>query len=243
MWHTPGSLRPTGPPLMHELDNVVWHALCGTHSWAAERAAGARRYVPDISVFAAIDDFESASWTSLHELVGPDGLAVLARPNIPEPPPGWTTLLRVAAYQMVLDGALPPAPDTEFATRALIAADVPSMLDLVERTQPGPFRPRTIELGGYVGAFDGDRLVSMAGHRITTTTHTEVSAVCTDADYRKRGLGATLTIAVAQALLAHGSTPMLHVAADNPARNLYESLGFTVRTSIDIVGVRADTVR
>jgi predicted GNAT family acetyltransferase len=228
---------------MHELDNVVWHALGGTHSWAAEHAARARRYAPDISVFAAIDDFGHASWESLHELVGPDGIAVLARPNVPEPPPGWTTMFRVVAYQMVLDGALPQAPDTELETRPLVETDVPSMLDLVERTQPGPFRPRTIELGGYVGAFDGDRLVAMAGHRITTATHTEVSAVCTDADYRKRGLGAALTIAIAEALLARDHTPMLHVSADNPARSLYESLGFRVRTPVDIVGVRADQGR
>jgi hypothetical protein len=217
MWHTPGSLRPTGPPLMHELDNVVWHALGGTHSWAAEHAARARRYAPDISVFAAIDDFGHASWVSLHELVGPDGIAVLARPSIPEPPPGWTTMFRLVAYQMVLDGALPQAPDTELSTRPLVETDVPSMLNLVERTQPGPFRPRTIELGGYVGAFDGDRLVAMAGHRITT--------------------------AVAEALLARDHTPMLHVSADNPARSLYESLGFRVRTPVDIVGVRADQGR
>jgi len=35
----------------------------------------------------------------------------------------------------------------------LTSTDVPEMLDLVERTRPGPFLPRTVELGTYLEAF------------------------------------------------------------------------------------------
>jgi len=37
--------------------------------------------------------------------------------------------------------------------------DVPDMLDLAARTQPGPFLPRTRELGTYLGIRHGGRLV------------------------------------------------------------------------------------
>ncbi|CAM5277170.1 hypothetical protein SMICM304S_01749 [Streptomyces microflavus] len=37
------------------------------------------------------------------------------------------------------------------------------MLDLVARTRPGPFLPRTVELGTYLGIRRGGALVAMAG--------------------------------------------------------------------------------
>ncbi|MET7465870.1 GNAT family N-acetyltransferase [Nonomuraea sp. NPDC005501] len=43
--------------------------------------------------------------------------------------------------------------------------DVPEMLDLVRRTKPGPFRPRTIELGVYLGLRSGGVLVAMIRNR------------------------------------------------------------------------------
>ncbi len=43
------------------------------------------------------------------------------------------------------------------------AADIPEMLDLAARTQPGPFWPRTHELGTYLGIRVNGRLVAMAG--------------------------------------------------------------------------------
>jgi hypothetical protein len=39
------------------------------------------------------------------------------------------------------------------------------MLKLVRDTDPGPFLPRTIELGRYVGIRDGGVLIAMAGER------------------------------------------------------------------------------
>ncbi len=65
--------------------------------------------------------------------------------------------------QLVDDG-LAAAPDAE-AVR-LGPADVPEMLDLVERTRPGPFLPRTVELGTYLGIRRGGALIAMAGERL-----------------------------------------------------------------------------
>jgi predicted GNAT family acetyltransferase len=107
------------------------------------------------------------------------------------------------------------------------------MVDLVTRTEPGPFRPRTIDLGGYVGIFHGDALVAMAGERFHPPGYVEVSAVCTDPSVRRRGYASIVTTAVADAIAANGDIPMLHVADDNVrARAVYEQLGFvTVRKS------------
>ena len=114
------------------------------------------------------------------------------------------------------------------------------MADLVARTNPGPFTARTIELGNYLGVFDGERLVAMAGERMRLPGYTEISAVCTDADYRGRGLAGHLTALIARDIAAAGSVPFLHVLADNPARHLYESLGFRQRLANSVLIVRAD---
>jgi hypothetical protein len=39
------------------------------------------------------------------------------------------------------------------------------MLELARRTKPGPFLPRTVELGTYLGLRRGGALVAMAGER------------------------------------------------------------------------------
>ena len=125
---------------------------------------------------------------------------------------------------------VPKLPDIA-TMRPLTDDDVPAMVDLVARTEPGPFRPRTIDLGGYVGIFHDDALVAMAGQRFHPPGYVEVSAVCTDPSARRRGYASIVTVAVADAIAEAGETPMLHVADDNPnARAVYEQLGFvTVR--------------
>ena len=50
-------------------------------------------------------------------------------------------------------------------SKRLTADDVPDMLALVERTEPGPFGPRTIELGEYFGIRDGDGATDRDGGR------------------------------------------------------------------------------
>ena len=45
-------------------------------------------------------------------------------------------------------------------------ADAAEMLDLVARTDPGPFRKRAVELGRYLGIRRDGQLVAMAGERL-----------------------------------------------------------------------------
>ena len=108
--------------------------------------------------------------------------------------------------------------------------DVPEILDLIARTEPGPFLPRTVELGTYLGIRQDGRLVAMAGERLRPPGWTEISAVCTAPEQRGQGLATRLVRAVAAVIRERGDTPFLHAAASNTvAVRLYESLGFTLR--------------
>ena len=222
------------------LDNPWWHALTTDHAPLAEAVGPARRYRPDVSPFYAVDRLDGEAWAALAALGGPGAAVLLARTEIPEPPDGWRQILALQGYQMTLDDPGPPPATPGAPTfRALTGDDVPAMLALVELAEPGPFLAGTIELGGYVGVHDGDRLVAMAGRRLSFPGRTEVSAVCTHPDARGRGLGAAVTHQVAAGIDADGDRALLHVAEDNHgARRLYERLGFTVRRALTFALLR-----
>jgi predicted GNAT family acetyltransferase len=119
-------------------------------------------------------------------------------------------------------------------------SDVPEMLDLVARTQPGPFLAGTIELGTYLGLRRAGALVAMAGERFHPPGWTEISAVCTDDDHRGQGLATRLVGAVGAGIRARGETPFLHVAVNNvTAIRLYLELGFTIRRQVSVQVVAA----
>ena len=219
------------------LDNAVWYALTTHHTGFAEVVGAARRYRPDVSVFGAVEHFDDDAWRDLAALVGPGRPAVLFRPALPEPPPGWTRLGGGVGHQMVLrELAAVDVPDA----RSLGPDDAPEMMALVELTRPGPFAARTVDLGGYVGVFDDGQLVAMAGERLRVPGCCEISAVCTRPDHRGRGLAAGLTALVARAVLARGEQPFLHHASDNdPARRVYESLGFEFRREVEFAAFGA----
>ncbi len=219
------------------LDNAVWHALTTTHRSFAEVVGRAARYDPDVSVFAAVDEVDDGSWRDLATVVGPGGTAVLFRDEVEPAPPPWTRVGGGVGHQMVL-GEL--APVTAPPARPLGPDDVGEMLALVELTQPGPFRVRTVELGTYVGVFEGQDLIAMAGERLRFPGFCEISAVCTRPDHRGKGLAAGLTALVAQGIRARGEQAFLHHAVDNDAaRRVYEALGFEFRREVAIAVVAA----
>jgi ribosomal protein S18 acetylase RimI-like enzyme len=221
------------------LANPLWHALEGPQDKVAERNGLAARYQPDVAPFAALPDVaEPRAWADLATLVGPGDVALLFRSDVAAPP-GWEELFRGRGIQMLA----PARDDAEIDSGAfalLTPADVPAMLELVARTQPGPFAPRTIELGSYLGARDGDALVAMAGERMRLAGHTEISAVCTDRAYRRRGYARDLVRILAHCIRARGERPFLHVAEENTdAIRLYEALSFEVSRSLTVIGLRA----
>jgi ribosomal protein S18 acetylase RimI-like enzyme len=211
----------------HPLDNPVRASLTGPHARFAEGRGNVLRYPADVCPFLAMPDEPGATdWADAAALVGPGGLLPLAGVQAP-PPAGWAVEVRGKGVQLTGEGVA-GAADPE--AMPLGPADVPEMLDLVERAKPGPFRPRTIEMGSYLGIRRGGVLVAMAGERLHPPGWTEVSAVCTDADWRGRGFASRLVLAVAAGIRARSETPFLHAAATNVnAIRLYEELGFRLR--------------
>ncbi|MEU3737315.1 GNAT family N-acetyltransferase [Streptomyces sp. NPDC032198] len=218
------------------MDNPAYAALNGPHARFAERRGRVVRYPLDVSPWLGLPDApEADDWADLAALAGPGADVPLAgvRVGLPE---GWEVTFDIAGVQLVDDGVA-AAPDAE-AVR-LGAADVPEMLDLVRRTQPGPFLPRTVELGTYLGIRRGGALVAMAGERLRPPGWTEISAVCTDPAVRGEGLATRLVLAVADGIRARGETPFLHTAARNVgAIRLYESLGFRLRRTTRFYSAR-----
>jgi ribosomal protein S18 acetylase RimI-like enzyme len=215
----------------------VWWSLTGPHAHLAEQRGRALRYPADTSPFAAVPDVpDAADWADFAALAATGSAVPLTTGVAAVPPPGWETVFSIEGVQMVDEGVA-AAPDEE-AVR-LGPADVPEMLDLTARTRPGPFLPRTIELGTYLGIRREGVLVAMAGERLRPPGWTEISAVCTDPAHRGQGLGTRLILAVAAGIRARGETPFLHAATENTsAIRLYESLGFRTRRTTRFVGPR-----
>lgn len=238
----------------HLLDNVVWHALTGPQSAFATTDSGrARRFTADVTPMAGVDDpTDPAAWAELAALLGDEATIVAFEPGSPMPE-GWESLERFTGLQLTDDefaaesvsgsvstpvGAETAEPFAPFPIVRLGVDDVPRILGLIDRAKPGPFLPRTIEIGAYFGIFDGEVLVAMAGERLRAPGWVEVSAVCTDADYRGRGFAARLVTAVVEHVHASGDRAFLHVVEGNPARKVYERLGFRVRNTSDVHLIR-----
>ena len=138
---------------------------------------------------------------------------------------------------MIFVGALGDA-QSNLPIQPLGDADVSEMLELTALTDPGPFRSRTIELGGFIGIREDGRLAAMAGRRLALPGFTEVSAVCTHPDFRGRGYAQALVSAVSRAIQEQGETPILHVYSSNSAAiRVYESLGFVLRRKLHVAVV------
>jgi ribosomal protein S18 acetylase RimI-like enzyme len=209
------------------LDNPIYAALCGAHARFAEVRGRARRYAVDVAPFLALPSVPSAQdWRDAAELVAPEThVAVLH--GAADLPDGWQAVQAFGLVQMVGEqvtgGACPESV-------ALGAADVPEMLGLVAETEPGPFLPRTIELGEYLGVRREGKLVAMAGERMRLDGWTEISAVCTTAAHRGQGLASRLVGALIASIQRRSEQVFLHVLNTNTgAIRLYEELGFRTR--------------
>lgn len=221
----------------HILDSAVWAALNGPQSTFAEIYGRARRFPVDVSPFCAIANQKDAEcWQDLATLVGPGGQAVLTGNEL-SIPDNWEVLSGGTGKQMIGDSVVGEA---DLETVSLSLDDVPEMLDLISRTQPGPFLPRTVELGGYLGIRVDGALVAMAGRRINPPGWVEISAVCTDANFQGRGYGRRLVNAAVADIRSGGQLPFLHVSESNTnAIRLYERLGFRTRVSVSFKVLRA----
>ena len=222
------------------LDDPVWSALSGPHAQLAEGTGTGRRYPADVSPFCGLaDQGDEGAWRELAALAGA-GATVLVPAFGGAVPDGFAVTSVLAGVQLVAGPGLRTADLAAVPGAVELGEDdVPDMLDLTARTQPGPFLPRTHLLGRYVGVREGGRLLAMAGERLHVGGATEVSAVCTDPAARGRGLASALVRAVAHGIAARGELPFLHATATNaPAIRLYEAMGFRRRRTVDFARVR-----
>lgn len=213
---------------MELLDNPAWHALTTQQRHLGILSAVAARYHPDVAPFAGVGEPSPPAFQELVSLSAPRQPVLLQTPGPLPPMDGIRADCLFPVLQMV-DAGVPGASDDSEVLR-LTRADVADMLALAQATQPGPFGPRTIETGNYLGIRAGGRLVAMAGERMRLDGHVEISAVCVDASQRGKRLGARLMNVLRREIRRRGDTPFLHVRDDNHAAiALYERLGFETR--------------
>ena len=187
----------------------------------------ARRYPVDISPFNAVADVTNPqAWNDLRELIGAEGTAIVIADSF-SVPEGWQIVETFPGVQMSGEDVV-GVHDPELVK--LDISHAPEMLDLISRTEPGPFLARTVELGGYLGIRVDGELVAMAGRRLNPPGWVEISAVCTAPEHRGKGYAAKLVLAVAAGIQDSGQNPFLHTGAGNEnAIRLYEKLGFKIR--------------
>jgi hypothetical protein len=167
------------------LDNPVWHALTGPQARFAVGAGRARGFPAEVGPFFAIADTSAGAYRDLGVILREATEARLFRPRAEPAPAGWTKTFEKPIAQMVC--ARPPRLHPDAPVQPLGPSDVADMMALCEAAKPGPFGPRTPELGQYVGIRVNGRLVAMAGERFRLPGLTEVSAICTLPAYRGRG--------------------------------------------------------
>ncbi len=210
---------------LQPLDNIVWHCLTGAHARFARGSGGARRYGPGFSPIVGFAAPEAPDLDALAPHCAPDEPLYCAGWSGPVPA-GWAIAEETSMAQMLWSGGPPPGEAALPAVR-LGTEHVAAVLELVALTQPGPFGPRTIELGEYYGVFDDGRLVAMAGERMRAGRLQEISAVCTHPEFQGRGLARRLVAHLLCRGIGRGQLPFLHVVDENAAaRRLYTRMGF-----------------
>ena len=225
---------------MHPLDRPVWASLSTHHESSSVGGPLARRFARDVNLFASARDDSPAALAALAELLRPgEQVYLLQVPRIVTPP-GCLASKDARGVQMVATRSLHAEEPLEDIVQ-LGNADAAEMLALARLAEPGPFLERTHTMGRFLGIRIDGRLAAMAGERMRLPGYTEVSGVCTHPDFRGRGLARRLSAAVAAGIEARGEQPFLHAWRSNGAAiSLYESLGFEMRSEVNVLVLERD---
>ena len=218
--------------MINPLDNPVWAALNSRQAHFNQGNEILKYFPSKVAPFVGLQNWEERDQDELNEhLPGGRSFSVLIAGKA-DFPPSIELVFSTPLYQMYCR-VLKPVIDPGTMIRGLRIDDVSQMLELTAMTKPGPFYERTIEFGNYIGIFDQDKLVAMAGDRLSLQGYTEVSAICTNPDHLGKRYASYLITRAAERILGEGDIPFLHVRADNQrAIGVYEKMGFEIRADI-----------
>ena len=218
-------------------DNPFWSALDTIHRDIALRAGDVARYPSDHAPFLGVVDAEADVAEGLDALVGAGETVLVLGVAPARLPPGWRLEPLEELAQLACEASLAVAEGPEII--ALGDADHADVLALTAQVYPHYFRERTMALGRYIGIRRDGRLAAMAGERLGTPLHREVSAICTHPDFNGQGYARRLTAQLTNDTLAAGRGPFLHVSQRNVrAKALYERLGYRLRRTIPFWSLR-----
>jgi ribosomal protein S18 acetylase RimI-like enzyme len=210
------------------LDAIFWNTLTGPHARHASGVGGARRYAAGFSPIIAFADPGAADFAALAPFCAP-GEVFYCEGWQGACPDGWRIDAETTMLRMVWDPRVPTVDSAPDAV-ALGPGHVDAAVALAALCRPGPFGPRTIELGNYYGYLEGGdqgRLIAMAGQRMRVPGYTEISGVCTHPDAQGRGLARQLMGKLIDQQMQTGQLPFLHVMrANRLAHDFYERMGF-----------------
>lgn len=211
--------------MSHPLDNIFWNCLSGPQAHFAQGIGMARRYAKGFSPILGFAQAEQPDFAALAPYCD-SGEQFYCSGWSGEMPDGWRLQAETTMYRMVWDGKMPDEVQ-DFFPRALDASHAQQAMALAVLTNPGPFGLRTLELGDYLGCFEGERLIAMAGERTNAEPYREVSGVCTHPEFQGRGLARRLMHTLIRRQLMRNEIPFLHVMCHNTsAHELYLRMGF-----------------
>lgn len=206
------------------LGNVVWQALSSTQAAHGLGPAQARRFRPGYAALAgfadpARPDLEALRpWVAAGEPLYCDGWDGPV-------PDGWQLLSQTELVRMLWQGELQSLP-SRAELRALAATDMNAARQLAEATGLGPFGEAGLALGETLGWFEDGQLLGMAAERLQWRCFREIASVATQPQAQGRGIATALLGALLERSSRRGEHAFLHVKASNPARRLYERMGF-----------------
>lgn len=207
------------------LDAIFWNTMTGPHASFASGSGGARRYAAGFSPIIAFADNDRPDFAALAPVCAP-GETFYCEGWQGECPDGWRIDGETTMFRMVWNAKVATADHAPGAV-ALGPEHVDAAVALATLCRPGPFGPRTIELGDYYGEVEDGRLIAMAGQRMRVPGYTEISGVCTHPDAQGRGLARRLMHKLIHRQMLLGELPFLHVMRANvAAHDFYKRMGF-----------------
>jgi GNAT superfamily N-acetyltransferase len=225
------------PDPLTELDNPAWNALNGRQQEFATGVPPILRYRQGVLPFAACESGRTENIDALDHLMEPGEIFYLIG-ELPPLPSHWELVKELPCAQMILRRPVVLQENT-VEISLLTAGQDSALFNLINKVQPGFYKPGAHQLGDYYGVWENDRLVAVAGERMRVEHATEISGICTDPDYTGRRYAQHLIARLCNKNLEQGMTPFLHVLQANPrAIRLYEYLGFETRRAISFWQLR-----